>query len=188
MTCGCRFGGVRDAETQLLRVLADLRLPERWAAFVVTLTPRSIPPPTAMRLDDIERVTESLGLRFTPREYDDEDVWPASRSQKYPDRQLVMRITSPDPSSWPAHRLAFAVEIYPGTTPSSYSTNRVERLVARIRDELDRPDIGPVADETWYQTYDDAHRAIEWFIELCRDVAGVYAQSHGLSPGSTAAG
>src|SRR5437762_9881778 len=45
---------------------------------------------------------------------------------------------SPDPSSWPAHRLAFALEIYPGSKPSSYSTNRVERLVARIRDELDR--------------------------------------------------
>ena len=50
------------------------------------------------------------------------------------------------------------------------------------------PDVGPVADETWYQTYGDAHRAIEWFVELCRDVVGVYAESHGFSPGSSAAG
>jgi hypothetical protein len=178
-----RLDGVSDAEVQLLRVLADLRLPERWAALVATLTPRSDPPPSAMHLDDVEKVTESLGMRFTPREYDDEDVWPASRSERYPDRQLVMRITSCDPSSWPAHRLAFVLEIYPGSAPASYHTNRVERLVARIRDELDRPDIGPVGDQTWYQTYDDAHRAIAWFVELCRDVAGVYAEHHGVNQG-----
>ena len=177
-----------DADLRLLRVLADVRLPERWAALVATLTPRSDPPPGAIRLDDIEQVTESLGMRFTPREYDDEDVWPASRSQRYPDGQLVMRITSLDPSSW-THRLAFALEFYPGTEFSSYGANRVERLVARIRDELDRPDIEPVAgNETWYQTYDDAHRAIAWFVELCRDVAGVYAENHVLGTGPVAEG
>jgi len=176
-----------DAELRLLRVLADLRLPERWAALVATLAPRSDPPPSAIRLDDIEKVTESLGLRFTPREYDDEDVWPASRSQRYPDGELVMRITSLDPSSW-THRLAFALEFYPGTKFNSYGANRVEHLVARIRDELDRPDVGPVADETWYQTYDDAHQAIAWFVELCRDVAGMYAEHHVLDPGSSAEG
>jgi hypothetical protein len=172
---------VSDAETRLLRVLSDLGLPERWAALVATLTPRSDPPGSAMHLDDVEALTESLGLRFTPREYDDEDVWPASRSHRYRDQRLVMRITSPDPSNWPTHRLAFALEVYPGTEFDSYHTNRVERLVARIRDEFDRPDIGPVADETWYQTYDDARQAVAWFVDLCRDVAEVYAEAHHLS-------
>jgi hypothetical protein len=178
-----RFGGMSDAELWLLQVLADLRLPERWAGLLAALTARSDGPNSAMRLDDVEKVTESLGMRFTPREYDDEDVWPASRLERYSDRQLVMRITSCDPSGWPAHRLAFTLEVYPGSAPASYCTNRIERLVARIRDELDRPDIGPVVDETWYQTYGDAHRAIAWFVELCRDVAGVYAEHHGANQG-----
>lgn len=93
-----------------------------------------------------------------------------------------MRINSVDPSEWPTHRLAFTLEIYAGSEPSSYSTNRVERLITHIRDELDRPDIGSVADGTWYQTYEDAHRAIVWFVELCRDLSTVYAdiQTHRL--------
>ena len=174
-----------DAETRLLRVLADLRLPERWAAFVATLTPRSDPPPPpAMWLDEVEKVTKSLGLRFVPSVYWSEDAWPASiRFQ-----QVEMRITVLDPGQWQdsaSHRLAFELEVPPGSleearlrsrTPRWGATNRVERLVARIRDELDRPDIGAVADETWYQTYDDAYRAVAWFVELCRDVAGVYGE------------
>lgn len=45
-----------DAQTRLLRVLAGLRLPERWAAIFATLTPRSDPPSNAMSLGGVEKV------------------------------------------------------------------------------------------------------------------------------------
>lgn len=169
---GGRLWDVSEAELQFLRALADVRLPERWAALVASLPPRSDPAPGAIYLSRVERVTGSLGLPFTPAEYDDEDIWPASRADRYGDRKLVMRIYSPDTDSRPAHRLAFVLEVHPGTGRFGYRENRIERLVTRIRDELDRPDIGPVAEETWYQTYDDTYRAIAWFVELCRDLVG----------------
>jgi hypothetical protein len=64
-------------------VLAGLGLPRRWTELRARLP---VPGGECGRsLYAVEQFTQALGLPFTAKEYDDEDYWPASRAEVYPD-------------------------------------------------------------------------------------------------------
>jgi hypothetical protein len=143
-------------------MLDSVGLPQRWHDMVAGLSPRTDDPPSAIGLHGVKDLTEALGMPFVPREYDDDDYWPANHGVQLGDHRLVLRIHSRD-GGGPTHRLIFCIELHPGNR-GSYDSSRIETLVARLQ-----PD-APVPEPAWYETYTDAERGIAWFITLGRDL------------------
>jgi S1 RNA binding domain len=139
----------------LTEALTDLRLPQRWTELVARL---SVPGSYCGRsLYAVEQLTGALGLPFTAKEYDDEDYWPVSRAEVYPDGVVRMRIDrrGGEPS------LRYELEA------DGVGRWEVQRLVERLR-----PALAPVPDLGEQAYRDDA---VQWFVDLCRDVCRVYA-------------
>lgn len=140
---------------ELTEALAGLRLAQRWTDLVARL---SVPGSSCGRsLYAVERLTDALGLPFTAKEYDDEDYWPLSRAEVYPDGVVLMRID----------RRAGGASLRYGLEVDRVGRWDVERLVERLQ-----PALAPVPDLGELAYRDDA---LQWFVDLCRDVGRVYA-------------
>lgn len=139
----------------LTEALAGLRLAQRWTELVARL---SVPGSYCRRsLHAVEQLTDALGLPFTAKEYDDEDYWPVSRAEVYPDGTVLMRIDRRDGGA----SLRYELEV------DGVGRWEVERLVERLQ-----PALAPVPDLGELAYRDDA---LQWFINLCRDICRVYA-------------
>jgi len=97
-------------ELQYLRVLAEVGLPQRWAALVARGR-AELPESGTLRLDDMCARLADIRFAFTPKEYDDEDCWPLYRVEKYADHSVVLAVSSHDPGGVAARQVTFNIAL-----------------------------------------------------------------------------
>jgi hypothetical protein len=154
-------------ELQYLRVLAEIGLPQRWAALVARGR-AELPESGTLRLDDVCARLAEIGFAFTPKEYDDEDYWPVYRVEKHTDHSAVLAISSNDPSGVAARQITFSIALsVPGHV--MLGDGWMAWVIGEIQRYVTSPGLAAPAGYR-FVTWEELQVAINWFRELADDV------------------